>query len=443
MAMISFDAKRRSTSEGVPSTWIVSGYRSLSKEAETASLVLDARLEIVRVKQVQIIAYSIIIANVVNLFFVRLGIITDVLLLATSIPALFWALSRGIDTRRIGLYLFVAAAFFVFYLLYSAFLLSYNGFRNVAALIVVISTFLFFFRAASYLCANTGFLISLFIPLGSFVLLWENPYAVGKNFINAAMCYYLVAIFLCYPGMLRLKSRHVTILFFLIFAVSAANGHRTLAASSVFLLFQYYILSMDIARQQLRFMMFVGMTAAVAGVIAVLTNPDMAVVTAVLNDIVTGEGGRSLNSGRQILWPVVWQAIVDHPILGLGPGTVVSDIYATPLSAHNLYLQIGLQVGYVGFGLLLLLFWSLWHAARPTGSPVTRLVENLMSVVVTMVVMHSLFDVFLLQNALAVGVPVWMVLGLGLGMLSSEAAKIDSMRGAQKIGPPIRVAKFD
>lgn len=395
------------------------------------------------VQQVDAIAYSIIFSNVVNLFFVSLGIITDILLLATAIPAFAWTLNKGLDIRRLHLYLIAVAALFISYLLYSAILLSYDGFRNVAALFAVIATFLFFYRAAHHLCASTGFLIALFVPFGSFVLLWEIPFAVGKNFINAAMCYYLIAVFLCYPGMRKLRTRHVVVLFFLIFAISSANGHRTLAGSSVLLLLQYFVLSMNLARRQIRNIMFLGMTVVVVGVIALLTDPDLAVVTSILNEIVTGEGGRNLNSGRQILWPVVWQAISDHPVLGMGPGTVVSDIYATPWSAHNLYLQIGLQIGYVGFGLLFLLFLSLWRAARPTGLPSTLFVENLMAVVVTMVVVHSLFDVFLLQNALAVGIPVWMVLGLGLGLLGHEAATMNSVRDVHRRSLLSRVAEFD
>jgi O-antigen ligase len=217
----------------------------------------------------------------------------------------------------------------------------------------------------------------------------------------------------------------------MVFSLSVINGHRTLAGASLVLLIQYYVLSLRFSRIQVRNLMFLGLIVVITGVIALVTNPNMAVYTAVFNDFVTSEGGRTINSGRQVLWPVVWQAIVEHPLLGMGPGTIVGDVYTTTLSAHNLYLQIGLQLGYVGFGLLLLLFWSLWRAARPIGLPTTRNLENLMTVVVTMVIVHSLFDVFLLQNALAVGIPVWIVLGLGLGTLARDASSLYVLRSGR------------
>ena len=229
------------------------------------------------VNLVEVIAYLIIFANVVNLNFARLGIVPDVLLLGASIPAFLWTLNEGIDTRRIRLYLYVVAAMVGIYVLYSALHFSYDGFRNAAALFAVTATFLFFYRASGSLCTSTGFLMALFIPLVSFVILWESPYAVAKNNINGAMCYYLVAIFFCYPGLKKIKTRHVTLMFSLIFVISAINGHRTLAGSSVLLLLQYYVLSMNIARAQLRILMFVGLIAVVAGIIALLVDPDMAV----------------------------------------------------------------------------------------------------------------------------------------------------------------------
>ena len=167
------------------------------------------------------------------------------------------------------------------------------------------------------------------------------------------MCYYLIAVFMCIPGLGRIKSRHVVILFLLIFALSVINDHRTLAGSSVLLLLQYLMLSANIARSKLRALMFVGLIVTVAGVIWLLVDPVMSKLTAAWNSAVLEEGGRRLMSGRDVLWPVVWKAIAEHPVLGAGPGTVLSDIYTTNLSAHNLYLQIGLQIGYGGFVFLL------------------------------------------------------------------------------------------
>lgn len=394
----------------------------MSTEINTAGTYRPAEKRHLRVTATEAIAYTIIIANAVNLYFSRLGAVPDVLLLGVTIPAFLWTVSEGIDIRRIRFFLIVVASMIGIYVLYSGARLSLQGFRNAAALFTVTATFLFYFRASNLLTRSTGFLIALIIALGTFIFLWHTPFSVTKNNINAAMCYYLIAIFMCYPGLRKIRTRHITLLFFLIFSISALNGHRTLAGSSILVLLQYYVLSMNVRRTQLRFLMYVGLITVVSGVIALLASPRMSEFALAFNTVVTSEGGRTLMSGRQILWPIVWQAIVAHPVLGMGPGTVLGDIYSTTLSAHNLYLQVGLQIGFVGFAMLVLLFWSLWRAARPIGPPATRNAENLMTAVITMVIVHSLFAVFLLQNALVVAVPVWMVLGLGLGALAREAS---------------------
>jgi O-antigen ligase len=337
-------------------------------------------------------------------------------------------LSNGIDTRRIRLYIVVVVGLFTVYVFYSAAQFSLQGFRNAVALFAVSSVFLFFFRASNLLMESKGFLIALIIAFGSFVFLWHMPFSVAKNNINGAMCYYLIAAFLCLSRCRNFSTSQVAMLFIMIFVISALNRHRTLAGASVLLLLQYFILNRNVYRVQLRGVMFVGLVGVVAGTIALLVDPKMTAFATAFNTLVTSEGGRTLMSGRQILWPAVWQAFEANPVFGMGPATVPGDLYSTTLSAHNLYLQIGLQLGFVGFGFLLLLFWSLWRATRPVGLPSTWAAENLMTVVVTMVIVHSLFGVFLFQNALVIGVPVWMVLGIGLGALSRESAKIRAAR---------------
>lgn len=399
--------------------------RSLEAKCDHASRPL-------RISLVDTIAYLIIFANVVNLYFARTGTIPDLLVLAASIPAFLWALNTGIGDRRIRFYLVIVATLFGLYLGYSLLQQSFVGIRNSVALFTVTATFLFFFCASRYLLRSTGFFVALLLSLSSFVFLADIPYAVGKNNINGAMCYYLISIFFCHSGLIGIRTRHVTILFVLIFALSVINGHRALAAASVFLLVQYYVLATNAGRGYLRFLMFGGLVAVVGGIIALLADPSMTVYASAFDALVTSEGGRTIMSGRQVLWPVVWQAITANPFLGMGPGTVLSDIYTTNLSAHNLYLHTGLQIGYPGFVMLTLLFWSLWRAAGPVGPRVARSAENLVTVVITMIAVHSLFEVFLYQNALVIGVPVWMVLGLGLGALANEAALAKPMQVVER-----------
>jgi len=49
------------------------------------------------------------------------------------------------------------------------------------------------------------------------------------------------------------------------------------------------------------------------------------------------------------IWPVLIDEIKTRPWLGHGVEVTASDFIASDLSAHNLYLQVTLQTGFLGF----------------------------------------------------------------------------------------------
>lgn len=74
-------------------------------------------------------------------------------------------------------------------------------------------------------------------------------------------------------------------------------------------------------------------------------------------------------SGREELWPLAWNLILDHPVLGLGPGGYSEHIFyfvsfttnsvlkiVNLLSVHNAFLQIGVDIGIIGPLLILLIY---------------------------------------------------------------------------------------
>jgi len=164
--------------------------------------------------------------------------------------------------------------------------------------------------------------------------------------------------------------------------------------------------------------MFAGIVLCGGAIVSFLVNPKMLVFANAFNDFLASEGERTIMSGREVIWPALWDAILQNPVLGLEPGASTSDLFATNLSAHNFYLEIGMQLGFVGIFLVVLMFWALWRIPYPSRRLGYRNAEDLLTVLITMVVVHSLFDVFITQDSLAVGIPVWIALGLGLGGLA-------------------------
>ena len=89
--------------------------------------------------------------------------------------------------------------------------------------------------------------------------------------------------------------------------------------------------------------------------------------------------------------------------------------------AHNLFLQMGLQTGLLGVGALGLLCMSLVLNLRSRRGRAVTPVQALAAAGVAMAIIHSAFDIFLLQYMMSVAVFVWMFLGLGTGLAQQRA----------------------
>jgi O-antigen ligase len=68
------------------------------------------------------------------------------------------------------------------------------------------------------------------------------------------------------------------------------------------------------------------------------------------------------------IWTGIWQMYLEHPILGIGVGSLsellpkyTSEIFAAPQLAHNLYLEVFVALGPIGF---LIFCWLIWRMIR-------------------------------------------------------------------------------
>ena len=128
--------------------------------------------------------------------------------------------------------------------------------------------------------------------------------------------------------------------------------------------------------------------------------------------------------------------IEEEPWWGQGVGfQPEADPQYAGLSAHNLYLQIALQLGYVGVGLFVGFFGAIWASLwRNRRSRMVRLVGAFF----IGIIVHESFEVTLTQNNLAIGCIFWLILSFGLnpsliGPLPSFARRA---RPPQKAGLP-------
>lgn len=84
-------------------------------------------------------------------------------------------------------------------------------------------------------------------------------------------------------------------------------------------------------------------------------------------------------------------------------------------SAHNLFLQVGMQTGIPGMAVLALLCTSLILGLVVPGGGATEPKRCFALAAVVTVIVHSAFEVFLLQDNIVVAAIAWLLIGLAIG----------------------------
>jgi putative inorganic carbon (hco3(-)) transporter len=126
---------------------------------------------------------------------------------------------------------------------------------------------------------------------------------------------------------------------------------------------------------------------------------------------------------RMAHWQAAWQMLEDHPLLGVGFGNyaIAYPEYALPHwddplgHAHNYYLNIGAETGFLGFAAYLIFwiaaFWQSWRAVRTANGFWRGVAAGLLGIVVALSVHNAFDDLFVHGMAAQVG--------LGLGMTAA------------------------
>lgn len=83
--------------------------------------------------------------------------------------------------------------------------------------------------------------------------------------------------------------------------------------------------------------------------------------------------GKSIMSGRADIWGRLNNLIDLRPIFGFGPNTVATDVIGREASSHNLYINMALQIGYLGLLIFILILFTIFMSYVSKGS--NRLVK--------------------------------------------------------------------
>ena len=123
-----------------------------------------------------------------------------------------------------------------------------------------------------------------------------------------------------------------------------------------------------------------------------------------LNTFVYSVTGKSLYSGRQVLWSGIFKNFKrEYIFFGYGMGSDLSGLTGQELSAHNQFIQLLCQGGLLG---LLSLLYALYYISVRT----FRRGRKNSWVIVPAVIIYNMFEVFLIQNHFSVGLFIWIIL---------------------------------
>lgn len=131
--------------------------------------------------------------------------------------------------------------------------------------------------------------------------------------------------------------------------------------------------------------------------------------------------GKSIMSGRNELWVPLIEMVNQKPLLGYSPGTMASDIIYTDQSPHNLYINVLVQIGYLGLILLFLIFLVIWFIIVKGGK---NFIVRLAGSYFIGIMVHQSFEITLFQNQLSIGLLQWFILGIGISVALTERRRI-------------------
>ena len=175
-----------------------------------------------------------------------------------------------------------------------------------------------------------------------------------------------------------------------------------------------YIIWNSITKSKRRFQTyFLIVITLLVGFVALYLYIQILPFGAVLDKVSQELFGKTVYSPRLMIWLAILQKLSLKPMFGYGPYYIPKNLIDTGYSAHNVYLQVALQSGFMGLAALLTLLGSIWSSLWP-GRQDHRV--RLAGAFLVAIIIHQTFDVSLTQHNPAQALVMWLILGIGTGI---------------------------
>jgi|GEM_PF-2771138 len=131
-----------------------------------------------------------------------------------------------------------------------------------------------------------------------------------------------------------------------------------------------------------------------------------------LNSISRMIFNKNLFSGRIEVWEQLFHAIAQKPFFGYGIGVEAKFVTDLPLTAHNLYLQILLENGIVGFVIFLLILIATWKLLMRN---LNQFVARWSACFMLGILVYENLELTMTQNNLPIAMFQWLIIAFGIG----------------------------
>ena len=286
---------------------------------------------------------------------------------------------------------------------------------------------------------------------------------------SSIMCGILVCLTLTIGIVLILRSanrarqhRWALLMFTLVIVFGIIFSLRSVVAVALSAYPLYWMLFYALRNRLVGILLAVSSIAGIVLVIIIVATPAFDSLLGEANRFARIYLGGRITSGREELWSKAVDDIAASLWSGQGAGAVVTEASAPelsterketitekgnptlpvsralsklndlhppsrniPKSAHNLFLQIGVQTGLVGIAVLAALCLSLFVSLRSKKGEKVRPLQRYVATYTFMLIYLSVFEVFLLQNILYWGVFAWILIGIGAAVVNDRARDQD------------------
>lgn len=128
---------------------------------------------------------------------------------------------------------------------------------------------------------------------------------------------------------------------------------------------------------------------------------------------------KSFFTGRQLIWRNILESMDGHEWMGYGTGVVYGNLFNDERSAHNQYLQMYLQNGFLGLLFLGIALFAVWNGIYKNKVGTVEGTDNYCLCKIAegyflIMLLYNIFSVAMLQNSMVSANFFWFIVALGL-----------------------------